>query len=233
MALSDKETWIVYNGEVYNFRELRAELTKLGWFFRSDSDTEVVLAAYRQWGLKAIERFRGMFAFALWDATQRRLHLCRDRFGVKPLYYSVRNGVLAFASESKALNCAYHTGREVDAQAVSEFLQFGYISAPRSIFSDVRTVGPGYVCTFSETLEVIETRYWHASDLYQGESAAALRQELNALPDPKLLDRVEMELQRAFEYRMVSDVPVGLFLSGGIDSVARCRPAYTPHGPRS
>src|SRR5690348_11523894 len=127
MASADRTAWIVYNGEVYNFRQIRTELVSRGWRFRSDSDTEVILAAYREWGLDAVERFRGMFAFALWDGARRQLHLCRDRFGVKPLYYSVRGGVLAFASESKALNCAGCTSRSADPVSIAEFVQYGYI----------------------------------------------------------------------------------------------------------
>jgi asparagine synthase (glutamine-hydrolysing) len=218
MASADRTSWIVYNGEVYNFREVRAELAALGWRFRSDSDTEVVLAAYRQWGLDAVARFRGMFAFALWDGERRQLHLCRDRFGVKPLYYSVRNGVLAFASESKALNCAGYTDRSVDPVSICEFVQYGYISAPRSALADVATVRPGTICTFDGHLRRQERVYWQAKDLFDGEEAGRLRAEVAALADEPLLDRVEASLQQAFEYRMVADVPVGLFLSGGIDS---------------
>lgn len=218
MATADRRTWIVYNGEVYNFRELRRELQSLGWEFRSESDTEVILAAYREWGLDAVRRFCGMFAFALWDETRQVLHLCRDRFGVKPLYYSVRDGRLAFASESKALNRNGHTARQVNPVSIAEFLQYGYISAPRSIFTDVRTVRPGTVVSFDPTLRSREHEYWRARDLFDGESAAALRSDLAALPDERLLDRMETALQRAFDYRMVADVPVGLFLSGGIDS---------------
>jgi asparagine synthase (glutamine-hydrolysing) len=218
MATPDRRTWIVYNGEVYNFREVRTELQALGWQFRSESDTEVILAAYRQWGLDSIQRFCGMFAFALWDETQQVLHLCRDRFGVKPLYYSVRDGALAFASESKALNLTGHTARLVDPVSIAEFLQYGYISAPRSIFADVRTVPPATVITFDRALGLSAREYWRARDLYDGDSATALRRELAALSEEQLLDRMEAALKRAFEYRMVADVPVGLFLSGGIDS---------------
>jgi len=218
MATPDRRTWIVYNGEIYNFREVRRELQSLGSRFRSESDTEVILAAYRQWGLDAIQRFCGMFAFALWDGTQELLHLCRDRFGVKPLYYSVNGGALAFASESKALNRAGHTARRVNPVSVAEFLQYGYISAPRSIFADVQTVRPGTVVTFDVALRSREHEYWCARDLFEGETATALRRDLAALPDEELLDRMEATLRRAFEYRMVADVPVGLFLSGGIDS---------------
>lgn len=218
MATPDRATWIVYNGEVYNFREIREELRSHGWQFRSESDTEVILGAYRQWGLDAIQRFRGMFAFALWDGTRELLHLCRDRFGVKPLYYSVTNGALVFASESKALNRTGYTARRINPVSVAEFLQYGYISAPRSIFGDVQTVRPGTVVTFDAALRPREHEYWCTRQLFVGELARGLRAELAALPDAQLLDRVETALQRAFEYRMVADVPVGLFLSGGIDS---------------
>ena len=160
MATPDRRVWIVYNGEIYNFREVRRELRSLGWEFRSESDTEVILAAYRQWGLESIQRFCGMFAFALWDETRQVLHLCRDRFGVKPLYYSVRDGVLAFASESKALNRTGHTTGRVNPVSVAEFLQYGYISAPRSIFAGVQTVRPGTVVSFDETLHAREHEYW-------------------------------------------------------------------------
>jgi asparagine synthase (glutamine-hydrolysing) len=218
MTLADRKVWIVYNGEVYNFREVRAELEKHGWRFRSESDTEVILTAYCQWGLDAVDRFRGMFAFAIWDEDKDELHLCRDRFGVKPLYYSIRNGTLAFASEMKALNLAGQTDRGIDPISVLEYLQYGYVSAPRSIFNDVKTVRPGTICSIDRSLRVREREYWSARDLFDGQAAEALRQELRALPDEELLDRVEGSLQKAFEYRMVADVPVGVFLSGGIDS---------------
>jgi asparagine synthase (glutamine-hydrolysing) len=218
MTLADSKTWIVYNGEVYNFHEIRQELQSLGFSFRSETDTEVILAAYRQWGLRAVERFRGMFAFVIWDDAEKQLHLCRDRLGVKPLYYSITNGCLAFASELKALNVAGYTSRTTDPVSLAEFVQYGYICAPRSIFADVHTVRPGTVCTVNQALSINEREYWSAAALYAGAGAASLRQELSLLSDTELLERVEGSLQRAFEYRMVSDVPVGLFLSGGIDS---------------
>ena len=218
MSSEDGLTWIVFNGEVYNFRELRVELQKLGHIFRSDSDTEVILAAYRAWGLAAIERFRGMFAFALWDERRQQLHLCRDRFGVKPLYYSTRDRQFAFASEMKGLISGSLTDRRVLPISVSEFVQYGYVSAPRSIFCDVRVVKPGTVCTIDSELQITEHTYWSAEDLWCGDAARDLRSELAALPSEKLLDRTEDELQKAFAYRMIADVPVGVFLSGGIDS---------------
>ena len=218
MSTPDAQTWIVYNGEVYNFRELRSELQARGWVFRSDTDTEVILAAYRTWGLPAVERFRGMFAFAIWDRQQAKLHLCRDRFGVKPLYYSLRGGQLGFASEMKGLLSADCSERRVAPNSLVEFLQYGYTSAPHSIFADVSTVPPGTICSFDAQLRRVEHRYWSAHDLYDGEKASALRLELARLSDQELLDRVEQTLQEAFAYRMVADVPVGVFLSGGIDS---------------
>lgn len=232
MTLAGRKDWIVYNGEVYNFREIRAELESHGWRFRSDSDTEVVLTAYCQWGLEAVHRFRGMFAFAIWDESEGKLHLCRDRFGVKPLYYSVRNGTLAFASELKALNVAGHTDREIDSMSALEYLQFGYVSAPRSIFSDVSTIRPGTICSVDRHLRIQEREYWSARDLFDGPAAVALRQELGALPEDELIDRVEGSLQRAFEYRMVADVPVGVFLSGGIDSSLVAALLARRSGPR-
>jgi asparagine synthase (glutamine-hydrolysing) len=210
--------WVVYNGEIYNFREIRQELERLHHLFHSDSDTEVILAAYAQWGLGAVTRFRGMFAFALWDGATRRLHLCRDRLGVKPLYYARTQQLLAFASEPKALHCVGLTGREVDPAALCEYVQFGYVSAPRSLYAELRTVRPGTVLTFAPDLEATESTYWSASELYAPAAINPTRQELSALPESELLDRVESELAEAFRYRLVSDVPVGLFLSGGIDS---------------
>jgi asparagine synthase (glutamine-hydrolysing) len=218
MATPDGRTWIVYNGEIYNFKEIRAQLQGLGDSFRSDSDTEVILAAYRRWGLAAIDRFRGMFAFALWDDLEKVLHLCRDRFGVKPLYFSLYDGRVAFASEMKGLISAQQTARHVDPKAVAEFVQYGYVSAPTSIFSDVRTVRPGTICTINLNLEVVEREYWGTHELFDGDRADSLRREIASLTEPELLERTEALLEKAFAYRMVADVPVGMFLSGGIDS---------------
>jgi asparagine synthase (glutamine-hydrolysing) len=210
--------WVVYNGEIYNFREIRRELEQFHHRFQSDSDTEVILAAYAQWGLAAVSHFRGMFAFALWDGASKRLHLCRDRFGVKPLYYARSQQLLALASEPKALHCVGLAGSEVDPAALCEYVQFGYMSAPRSLYAALRTVRPGTVLTFDANLEVTESTYWSASELYSAAAIRPTRQALSAMPEAELLDRVESELTEAFRYRLVSDVPVGLFLSGGIDS---------------
>ena len=218
MLSSDGMACVVFNGEIYNFREIRRELELRGHTFRSESDTEVILAAYREWGLDAISRFRGMFAFALWDAATRVLHLCRDRFGVKPLFYVRKQGELFFASEIKGLHAAGCTDAEVDPVALAEYVQYGYVSAPRSVLASVRSVRPGTILSLGTDLQPREHEYWSIHRLFDAEASAALRRELSALPEEALLDRVEDSLQRAFEYRMVADVPVGLFLSGGIDS---------------
>jgi asparagine synthase (glutamine-hydrolysing) len=218
MATRDGRVWIVYNGEIYNYKEIRAHLQESGESFLSDSDTEVILAAYRKWGLAALDRFRGMFAFALWDDSEKVLHLCRDRFGVKPLYFSRQNDRLAFASEMRGLISGGQTARNIDPASVAEFIQYGYISAPSSIFADVRTVRPGTICSFDVRLGMVEREYWTARDLFDGAQADRLRLELGALTDEELLDRTEDSLREAFAYRMVADVPVGIFLSGGIDS---------------
>jgi asparagine synthase (glutamine-hydrolysing) len=218
MASADGRVWITYNGEVYNFRELRVELESRGHRFRSTSDTEVILAAYQEWGLSAVSRFRGMFAFALWDSATRKLHLCRDRFGVKPLYYSCAHGALTFASEIKALHAVGETGGDTDPIAIAEYVQAGYVTAPRTAFARVRAVRPGTIVSIDERWQVSESAYWTVTELFDERRSAELRRELQSLPEPALLDRVEDLLRQAFEYRMVADVPVGLFLSGGIDS---------------
>jgi asparagine synthase (glutamine-hydrolysing) len=218
MASADGRVWITYNGEVYNFRELRAELESRGYTFQSKSDTEVILASYREWGLAAVNRFRGMFAFALWDSARGMLHLCRDRFGVKPLYYSSSPDGMSFASEIKALHAVDETGSETDPVAIAEYIQSGYVTAPRTAFARVRAVRPGTIVSFDERGQASESTYWSVNDLFDQDRSAELRRELISLAEPDLLDRVEELLCRAFEYRMVADVPVGLFLSGGIDS---------------
>ena len=219
MRAEDGQTWIVFNGEIYNFREIRSELESKGHSFRTESDTEVILVAYREWGLKeAVIRFHGMFAFAIWDGATRALHLCRDRFGVKPLYFVKSGEGVAFASELRALNLAGLTSREVDARSVAHFIQYGYFSMGTSVFTDVSSVRPGTIVSIQENFEAREVQYWSTEDLFESAEAHELRRELDSLAEEELLDRVEDALIRAFRYRMVADVPVGLFLSGGIDS---------------
>lgn len=210
--------WVTYNGEIYNFKDIRAELMAAGDSFRSESDTEVILAAYRRWGRDCLDRFRGMFALALWDADREQLVLMRDRFGVKPLYYQISAGQFRFASELRGLLAGTAGAHSVSVASAAEFLRFGYVSAPGSMYADVAALPPGCILTVDRTLRPTVESYWSPSSLFEGRAAQALRRELAALDEESLLARFEQVLTDAFGLRMVSDVPVGLFLSGGIDS---------------
>ncbi len=208
MVSADGDLVMVFNGEIYNFAEIRSELEACGHRFRSSGDTEVVLTALRHWGIAAVERFIGMFAIALWHERARRLWLIRDRLGVKPLYYAWDGRALWFGSELKALR-AFHAWRaEVDRGALGEYFQFGYISAPRSIYRKVCKLLPGHWLELGETGEPVTRCYW---------SALEPREPL-AEAESELEKRLEALLIDAFRYRMVADVPVGVFLSGGLDS---------------
>jgi asparagine synthase (glutamine-hydrolysing) len=218
MAHSSGKVWIVYNGEIYNFKEIRADLIAEGERFRSESDTEVILAAFARWGVRCLQRFRGMFAFALWDATRGELLLVRDRFGVKPLYYHLGSSGLTFASEMRGVLKGLRGKHAISAASAVEFLRYGYVSAPNSMLKGVLCVPPGCIVRVSATLTTNIERYWSPSAMYDRSESAPLRSELAALDDKALLDRFEEQLTEAFDLRMVADVPVGLFLSGGIDS---------------
>ena len=144
MRTPDGALTMVFNGEVYNFAQVRAELEGLGHTFRSRTDSEVVLTAIAQWGIKAVDRFVGMFAIAIWNERERRLLLIRDRMGVKPLYYAWNGTELWFGSELKALRAFNAWKAEIDHDAMGEYLQYGYVSAPRSIYRDVKKLSPGH-----------------------------------------------------------------------------------------
>lgn len=202
--------WVmVFNGEVYNFAEIRAELEPLGHRFGGTGDSEVILAAFAQWGPGAVQRFIGMFAIALWSAAQRKVFLLRDRLGVKPLYYRWDGASLLFGSELKALRAFSAWRPEIDRDALADYFRFGYIAQPRSIYKNVFQLQPGHWLELaSEGAPRIE-RYWNVLD-----SVGKRSRE----PEDALTDELESLLVSAFNYRMIADVPVGVFLSGGIDS---------------
>ncbi|HEY7529381.1 MAG TPA: asparagine synthase (glutamine-hydrolyzing), partial [Gemmatimonadota bacterium] len=217
--LTDGEgRWIVYNGEVYNFRELRAELEARGRRFRSDGDAEVVLQAFLEWGPACLGRLRGMFAFGLLDERRRELVLARDRYGVKPLAYDMRPGELRFASDLFALRELPDPSLGVDAESAFLYLAVGYVPSPRSIHPGVRKLRPGYWLrarwTADAVVDAVERPYWTIADaaadgtgpFAEGDGAAALDREYAALS------------AEAVRLRLVSDVPVATLLSGGIDS---------------
>jgi asparagine synthase (glutamine-hydrolysing) len=197
---------ITYNGEIYNFRELRIVLEGLGHQFRSQSDTEVLLTAYQEYGIKCLEHLRGMFAFAIWDARERRLFLARDRVGKKPLYYRIHREGISFASESKAFLAEPDFQPEVNLEAISHYLTYQYVPAPWSAFQGVKKLPPAHYLVVQEEKITIE-RYWKLS--YRTPFPGSFEEA-----QQELLDK----LKDATCGRLVSDVPLGAFLSGGIDS---------------
>jgi asparagine synthase (glutamine-hydrolysing) len=207
----DRSVCVVFNGEIYNFQELVTELSALGHVFRSRCDTEVIVHAWEEWGEGCLGRFNGMFAFALLDEGRETLFLARDRFGEKPLYYTLLNdGRLLFASELKSILCSPSVERRLDPQAIEEFLAFGYIPDPRSIYCGVHKLAPAHCLVFRRGQPVPSPRpYW---DL-RFEDGAATRQE-------EAEEELIVRLRRSVQMRMIADVPLGAFLSGGVDSSA-------------
>ena len=204
---------IVYNGEVYNFKEIRQELEKKNYTFESDSDTEVILKAYHQWGVKAVDRFCGMFAIAILDKKNEELMILRDRAGVKPLYYYHKDGLFMFASELKSFHQNPYFKKEISMKGTALFFQYGYILEPHTIFEDTFKLKAGhYLKLKSENSELQIHKYWDIIDCYNEEKLDISFEE--AKTETKKL------LKTACEYRMVADVPVGVFLSGGYDSTA-------------
>ena len=209
MAWDDGRLRITYNGEIYNFQDLRLELETCGYQFRSNTDTEVILAAYDRWGFACLGRFIGMFAFGLWDAAQTQLLLARDRLGQKPLYYSTHTGQLAFASELKALVADPEFRREIDPDAISMYLRYGYVPIPRTIYHHANKLPPAHYAIYKNGTLRIEP-YWDPMAV-----ALLPRIDLTEEDAAKELDDL---LRDAVRRQMVADVPVGAFLSGGIDS---------------
>lgn len=204
------ELHIVFNGEIYNYLDLKGELQRQGHRFRSESDTEVLLAAYDQWGMDCLSHLNGMFAFALHDARQHKLFLARDRAGEKPLYYLARNGAISFASELKALMQDPSFERRIDAVSLDCFLGMGFVPGNRSILVDAQKLPPAHALCFDLSNGAIKSwRYW---------SPPALLSSGRIPSDVELLDELESLLQSAVKRQLVADVPVGVLLSGGLDS---------------
>src|SRR5439155_9618462 len=210
MSNHDDTLWITYNGEIYNHRELRAELSQSGRYqWKTDhSDTEVILHAFKAWGIDCLSRFRGMFAFGLWDARARVLWLVRDRIGIKPLYYSVHHGRLTFASEIKALLKDPEQRRAIDETALFHYLSFLATPGPGTLFDGISKLAPATWLRVDADGTLIQRRYWDVWD-----DVAAIDGG-----EDRIAERVLAELRTAVRLRKVSDVPVGVFLSGGIDS---------------
>ena len=209
MSNPEKTVWVIHNGEIYNFRDIRKELEAEGFSFQTKSDTEVIIRAYEKWGLHCAEKLHGIFAFAVWDAPRKRLFLARDRLGIKPLFYASTPRRFYFASEIKSFLEDPAFDRAIDPSAVDAYLTFGYIPAPDTIFKNVKKLMPAHYLVW-ENGAVKTERYWRFAP--RPEAADGEKSET------EWLDEFRDVFRRAVSRQMVSDVPLGAFLSGGIDS---------------
>ena len=202
---------VTFNGEIFNFLDIEKELVALGHVFRTRCDTEVIVHAWEEWGVDCLKRFNGMFAFALWDKNKKTLFIARDRLGVKPLFYAVVDGWLIFGSELKAV--LKHPGirRDIDPSAVEDYFAFGYVPDPKTIYLDVKKLEPGFYLCSKRGEAIIPHRYWDIP-LMGG------RQDIR--DGDEIQEELRLRLKEAVRKRMVADVPLGAFLSGGIDSSA-------------
>jgi asparagine synthase (glutamine-hydrolysing) len=205
----DGSVWVVFNGEIYNFKELREDLERQGHCFATASDTEVIVHAYEQYGTQCVEKFRGMFAFALWDKNLRRLMIARDRLGIKPLYYAMVKGRLVFGSELKAILALPDVEPALDWQSVSHL--FSFLTTPKdaSIVSGVKKLEPGHLLLSSPEKPLVIERYWDVQFRAN-----------RARPQSDFVDELRHLLEESVRLRLIADVPLGAFLSGGVDSSA-------------
>lgn len=211
MSTPDGRYVVAFNGEIYNFRELRDELASDGTTFRSRSDTEVLLAAFAKWGVRSVQRLRGMFAFVVWDAMERKLFLLRDRLGIKPLYYVQIGGLFACASEVKALLQLPTIKAELDSDALFEYLTFQNMISEQTLFRGIRLLPAGHVGEYAENETLTVSRYW---DYTPGRNGF--------LSEPDVDDHLGVAIRRSVQRHLVADVPVGAYLSGGLDSAGIC-----------
>jgi asparagine synthase (glutamine-hydrolysing) len=205
MCNEDGTVWIVFNGEIYNFQDLRRELEARGHVFRTRSDTETVIHAYEEWGLAALPKLNGMFGFALWDSHHQELILARDPFGIKPVYYSDHGGRLLFGSEIKAILTDPTMPRMVDLAALDDFLTFTFVPSPRTLFKEVEKLPPGTVLRVTRT--GLQQQRFHSHN-----------PELQFRSEVEWLEALRAGIEAAIHRQMVADVPVGAMLSGGVDS---------------
>ncbi len=205
--------WITFNGEVYNYAEIKSELEQLGHHFIGHSDTEVILHAFAQWGIVCIDKFIGMFAFVIYDSKQNEVYCVRDRAGIKPFYYYWHQGVFLFASELKSFHQHPQFKKEINLDAVAAFMQYGNVPTPHCIFTNCSKLKPGHYLKFNLQQSTFNIQqYWNVYDAYNKPKLKLSFEEAKT--------ETEKILTSAFNYRMVADVPVGVFLSGGYDSAS-------------
>jgi len=208
MEYANGRLWITFNGEIYNFLDLRSELIQKGYAFRSDCDTEVILALYQEYGEACLDHLRGMFAFAIWDREKRKLFLARDRIGKKPLFYYANGKTFVFASEIKAILQDPVVEKKIRYDAFADYFKYLYVPDPKTIYQDIHKLRPGHYLTCTEK-GIKETQYWDISF-----------SELSFSSEKDICEHLDASLNEAVRLRMISDVPLGAFLSGGIDSSA-------------
>jgi asparagine synthase (glutamine-hydrolysing) len=205
---------VVFNGEIYNFQEIKQELLSFGYKFDSDSDTEVIIKSFHKWGKECVDKFRGMWAFVIYDKNKNNLTLCRDRVGIKPLYYYASDDVFLFSSELKSFYQVKEFQKIEDRQSLYYYFKYGYIPTPYTIFEKTYKLEPGSFMTIDDNFHIKKELYW------EPESSIDERSEsynVN-LSEESLVDKLDIILKESFSLRMVSDVPIGVFLSGGVDS---------------
>ena len=209
MSNENGDVWLVFNGEIWNYKELRSEMLEKGHQFRTKGDTETIVHAYEEYGVECIARLHGMFGLAIWDARQKRLLLARDRAGKKPLYYTQAGGDLLFASEIKALLFDQRVLRQVNVQAMADYLSVRYVPGPSTLFANIYKVQPGHWLLFEDN-RIRGECYW--------DFAFGASEESKNVPVEEYVRGIRQHIARAVEERMIADVPVGAFLSGGVDS---------------
>jgi asparagine synthase (glutamine-hydrolysing) len=212
LANEDESVWVVFNGEIYNHADIRPTLEAAGHRYRTRCDTETIVHAYEQWGDACVDRFRGMFAFAIWDTNRKRLLLARDRLGIKPLYWTMRDGRLLFGSEIKAILESRLVRAEPNEEAIPELLSTRYLSGAETLFKGIYRLLPGHVLVYEHGS--VATRKWW--DVPVGKRSP----EIERLNDDEAVDQFRARLEDAVRTRLMSDVPLGMFLSGGLDSSA-------------
>lgn len=208
MSNEDKSVWVSCNGEIYNYKKLTSELKSKGHVFRSRSDSEVIVHSYEEWGIRCVERFDGMFAFVLYDCRAKKMFLVRDRLGIKPLFYYLGKNRLLFSSEIKAILVDFDVPREIDTKCLHNYLSLNYVTAPLTLFKNILQILPGYYLEIDKK-GCNQKQYWDIS----------FKEEENGnRDDHSWLEEFDCLLYQAVKTRLVSDVPLGAFLSGGLDS---------------